>query len=96
MPASGFGFRNLIDTIVDIHGQAERAKYVAIAGSTLLVYDWALNLELEIAYIWKTPWSIGRVVYHFNRVWPLIIIGSVLPSLLPSNQLIAFDLTKYT
>ncbi|KAG8776848.1 hypothetical protein FRC12_000675 [Ceratobasidium sp. 428] len=82
MPTPGPGFLGIIEEIIDLHGKGQRAKYVAIAGSTLLIYDWLLNLDLEVAYIWKRPWSVGRAVYHFNRVWPVIILGTVLPKTL--------------
>ncbi|ELU38544.1 P16-Arc domain-containing protein [Rhizoctonia solani AG-1 IA] len=56
------------------HGVKPTNVFSAIP-CTLLLYDWLTNLDSEIEYIWGTAWSLGRITYHMNRVWPIIVLS---------------------
>ncbi|KAG9313156.1 hypothetical protein JVU11DRAFT_6606 [Chiua virens] len=47
-------------------------KSVAFAGNTLLLYDYFLTLPLEVSYIWKSPWSLVKVLFLVNRYGNLV------------------------
>ncbi|KAG8739808.1 hypothetical protein FRC10_005153 [Ceratobasidium sp. 414] len=49
-----------------------------VATRTVLLYDIIVNLDFEIRYIWTKPWSLVRFLYHFNRVWPVLLLGCLL------------------
>ncbi|KAJ1306296.1 hypothetical protein OPQ81_010997 [Rhizoctonia solani] len=76
IPASSSA--QLVDSIAEIHDQLLTARYMAIAGFTLLVYDWLTTLDKEIKFIWRKKWTFARVVYHLNRLLPLLLFGVVL------------------
>ncbi|CAE6527051.1 unnamed protein product [Rhizoctonia solani] len=78
MTAAASQYKAFLDLIDLIHVQAETARYLAISGITLLVYDWLSTLDKEVEYIWGRKWSLARAVYHLNRVLPVLLIGSVL------------------
>ncbi|CAE6432104.1 unnamed protein product [Rhizoctonia solani] len=82
MSLPGFELKDIVDTIIFYHGQQQIAKYLAVVSITLLVYDWVLNLDLEVAFIWGHSWSWGRVIYHTNRVWPIALLGITLSVIL--------------
>ncbi|PFH49735.1 hypothetical protein AMATHDRAFT_62601 [Amanita thiersii Skay4041] len=42
------------------------------------VYDYLLTLDLEIQWIWKSRWSIVRVLYHLVRFLPFISLFVIL------------------
>ncbi|CAE7107048.1 unnamed protein product [Rhizoctonia solani] len=78
MSLFGLPTGELVDTIVFYHGQHQLAKYIAIVSLTLLVYDWIINIDLEVEFVWRASWSWGRVIYHANRIWSLTLLGTVL------------------
>ncbi|CAE6432110.1 unnamed protein product [Rhizoctonia solani] len=82
MSLPGLGSKDILGTIIFYHDQQQLAKYLFVASITLLVYDWALNVDLEAAFIWRHSWSWGRVIYHANRAWPIVLLGSTLTVIL--------------
>lgn len=44
--------------------------------TTLLVYDWICTLDQEVVHIWSKPgpWSLGSVIFLFNRYMPFVDI----------------------
>ncbi|CAE6417288.1 unnamed protein product [Rhizoctonia solani] len=68
-------YKPFLDLINAIHLQAETARYLAISGIALLLYDWLTTLDEEVKYIWGRKWTLARMVYHLNRVLPLLLIG---------------------
>ncbi|KAJ1300738.1 hypothetical protein OPQ81_002381 [Rhizoctonia solani] len=76
------GLKDIVDTITFYHGQQQLAKYLAVVSMTILIYDWVLNIDLEVALIWGHAWSLGRVIYHANRVWPIALLGATLTVIL--------------
>lgn len=82
MSLPGAHGKEIVDTIISLRSQQELAKYLAIASLTLLVYDWLLNLDFEVKFIWGSPWSWGRLAYHVVRIWPLVLLCITLPVIL--------------
>ncbi|CAE6334831.1 unnamed protein product [Rhizoctonia solani] len=76
--STGFQSKGFLDVINAIHVQAELARYLAISGIALLTYDWLSTLDKEVEYTWSRKWSLARIVYHLNRVLPVLLIGTVL------------------
>ncbi|KAJ3973388.1 hypothetical protein EV361DRAFT_900365 [Lentinula raphanica] len=52
-------------------------QYANLAGSALLVYDYLLNLDDEIEFIWKKSWSIGKVLFILSRYYSLLATAVV-------------------
>lgn len=61
-------FLNLIIPIVE---QIFDIRYNAVAAVSIVVYDYFLTLDLEIEHIWKSRWSIGKVLFLINRYYTL-------------------------
>ncbi|CAE6496641.1 unnamed protein product [Rhizoctonia solani] len=76
--ASVSQYKPFLDLIDAIHSQVEIARYLAISGIALLIYDWLTTLDLEVEYTWSRKWTLARVVYHLNRVLPISLIGAIL------------------
>ncbi|CAE6334853.1 unnamed protein product [Rhizoctonia solani] len=70
--------RELVDSIIASYGQLQTSRHMAIAALTLLVFDWLVTLDKEIEFIWGRRWSFARVVYHLNRVLPLLLFSVIL------------------
>ncbi|KAG7085761.1 hypothetical protein E1B28_003302 [Marasmius oreades] len=43
-----------------------------VVSATLLVYDYLCTLEQELAYVWSRPWSLGSIMFLFNRYLPFV------------------------
>ncbi|KAH7335013.1 hypothetical protein B0J17DRAFT_720535 [Rhizoctonia solani] len=71
-------YEPFLDFITATRGQSMIARYLAVSGIALLVYDWLTNLDKEVEYAWSRKWTLARVVYHLNRVLPIVLIGVVL------------------
>ncbi|QRW25540.1 F-box-like domain protein [Rhizoctonia solani] len=76
--ANGSQFKGFIELVDAIHVQAELARYLAISGIALLIYDWLSTLDKEVEYTWSRKWTFARIVYHLNRVLPVLLIGTIL------------------
>ncbi|PFH45091.1 hypothetical protein AMATHDRAFT_163085, partial [Amanita thiersii Skay4041] len=42
------------------------------------VFDYLLTLDLEIQWIWKSRWSVVRVLYHLLRFFPFFSLSVIL------------------
>lgn len=51
----------------------EKARTLAIAAFTLLVYEYTITLDKEIEYFWNGHWTISRVLYLVNRYLPILV-----------------------
>ncbi|KAF6749115.1 hypothetical protein DFP72DRAFT_1049203 [Ephemerocybe angulata] len=47
-------------------------KQLTASAWTLVIYDYLLTFETEVATIWPSPWSIGLPLFYLNRYFPLI------------------------
>lgn len=45
----------------------ERFSPSAVAAFALLLYDWIICLDVEIAYVWPARWSLGKTLYFIQR-----------------------------
>jgi len=51
-----------LDDLVSIKEQWLLGSYLTVAGATVMVYDCLRSLDLEVEYIWKSNWSIIKVL----------------------------------
>ncbi|CAE6477570.1 unnamed protein product [Rhizoctonia solani] len=75
----------LVDMIAHVHTEAETTRFITLAACTLFLYDFITTIDYEVKYIWSNNWSIPRVVFHLNRVWPAIVIGLAIPAVTISS-----------
>ncbi|XP_006463677.1 hypothetical protein AGABI2DRAFT_120486 [Agaricus bisporus var. bisporus H97] len=47
-------------------------SFASVAGTTIMVLDWLLNIHHEIRLIWRANWSITKVLYLSARYIPFI------------------------
>ncbi|KAF9483657.1 hypothetical protein BDN70DRAFT_990192 [Pholiota conissans] len=52
--------------------EAQTRNYVATSCITVLAYDIVLYFDEEVIYIWRSLWSIPKLLYVFCRYYPLI------------------------
>ncbi|KDR73930.1 hypothetical protein GALMADRAFT_594252 [Galerina marginata CBS 339.88] len=48
--------------------------YIWFASYTIVLYDYACTIETEVKHVWSCPWSIGLVLFYFNRYLPFVDI----------------------
>ncbi|KAJ7132938.1 hypothetical protein C8R46DRAFT_1362386 [Mycena filopes] len=56
------------DVLASLRLQA--VKYVNAAATVILVFDWALTLQLEVSLIWPSKWSAAKILYLSSRYTP--------------------------
>ncbi|CAE6535099.1 unnamed protein product [Rhizoctonia solani] len=69
----------ILDLFLEAYNNVEVAKNLALASVTFFVYDMLITLGPEIRYVWTAKWGYGRIAFHFNRVWSIIVLGIYLP-----------------
>ncbi|KAG9315452.1 hypothetical protein JVU11DRAFT_3063 [Chiua virens] len=47
-------------------------QLVAVAGQSLLVYDYFLTFNYELSYIWDARWTVVKAIFLFNRYGTLV------------------------
>lgn len=47
----------------------------AVAYYSILVWDWIVSLSTEYHLIWKTDWTVYKVLYVINRYWTLFALA---------------------
>ncbi|KAF8887336.1 hypothetical protein BD779DRAFT_1527552 [Infundibulicybe gibba] len=57
--------------------QVQIATYFNVASIAVLVYDWFLTFELELASIWSAPWNLGTLLYTTGK-WPFSVLLSLI------------------
>ncbi|KAF8591654.1 hypothetical protein K439DRAFT_778639 [Ramaria rubella] len=50
-------------------------KYSMVASLTFLVYDYLLNFDVELEFVWKLRWSFGKMLYLFNRYFAPVALS---------------------
>lgn len=73
------------EAAIEMFRAIEGTKYLAIAASTILVYDILCTIDSEIKYIWASKWSFGRAIFHINRVWAVVVLSVYVPTLFMYN-----------
>ncbi|KAG8692957.1 hypothetical protein FRC08_009430 [Ceratobasidium sp. 394] len=48
-------------------------NHLIVAATTLFIYDAVLTFSTEVKHIWFHQWNFGRISFHFNRIWGLLI-----------------------
>ncbi|KIM32256.1 hypothetical protein M408DRAFT_20573 [Serendipita vermifera MAFF 305830] len=54
---------------------AAQARYLSGAAVTLVIYDWSLLFQKEYNTIWKSRWTLAKVLYYFI---PLVSVPMLL------------------
>ncbi|KAF4600509.1 hypothetical protein EYR38_005138 [Pleurotus pulmonarius] len=79
-----------VDTPLITHSLTlvQQSSYVQITGAAVLLYDYTLTVHDECRLVWRAPWSIGKVLFLFNRYPPFVDAGiGVYRSIAPSIPL---------
>jgi len=63
-----------VSKIVEIYQTIYPSRYASLAASAIIVYDHLLTLDNEMELIWKSSWSIGKVLFIINRYYTLISV----------------------
>ncbi|KAF8513395.1 hypothetical protein JB92DRAFT_2924187 [Gautieria morchelliformis] len=56
--------------------QYSPTKYGAVAALAMLTYDYALTFDDEFEFVWKRRWSLGKILFIFNRYFGLLSLLS--------------------
>ncbi|KAF8492111.1 hypothetical protein JB92DRAFT_3004519 [Gautieria morchelliformis] len=51
--------------------------YGAVAALTMITYDYAITFDDEFEFVWKRPWSLGKILFLFNRYFGLLTFLSI-------------------
>jgi len=57
---------------IGIVSQVQQVNLGCIGAGALLIYDWSLCIGEEINLIWRSAWSIPKVLYIFSRYFAII------------------------
>jgi len=61
------------DTEIAVLASASQAvTYVYLSMLTILVHEWLILLNREVEYIWKSKWTISKIIYIITRYGPFI------------------------
>ncbi|KAF8513376.1 hypothetical protein JB92DRAFT_2924073 [Gautieria morchelliformis] len=52
-------------------------KYGAVAALAMLTYDCAITFDDEFEFVWKRRWSLGKILFIFNRYFGLLSLLSI-------------------
>ncbi|KAF9000998.1 hypothetical protein BDQ17DRAFT_1410107 [Cyathus striatus] len=47
-------------------------NYVNVSTLAILIFEYIITFELEVKFIWKSPWTFGKVLYLAVRYIPFI------------------------
>lgn len=64
-----------LDTLWTLFFELQVSRYMAAAGLTIMAYDWALTLSVEIRYIWKARWTVVKAIFLINRYLLPLTVG---------------------
>ncbi|PFH48724.1 hypothetical protein AMATHDRAFT_49278 [Amanita thiersii Skay4041] len=53
-----------------------KSNYIEVAGTAVLYYDYLLTFDSEVALIWKSPWSLVKVLFLIMRYAPFVDVTS--------------------
>ncbi|KAL1708920.1 hypothetical protein EV121DRAFT_267639 [Schizophyllum commune] len=79
----------IIETLVQRLWDLQATHCAHVASSTIIVFDHLITLDDEIQLIWKSSWSLGKILFMFNRYFGLASVvvnlyGLFTPSLTDS------------
>ncbi|KAL1741999.1 hypothetical protein HDZ31DRAFT_44223 [Schizophyllum fasciatum] len=61
----------IIETLVQRLWDLQATHCAHVASSTIIVFDHLITLEAEIQLIWRSSWSLGKLLFIFNRYFGL-------------------------
>ncbi|KAI0319444.1 hypothetical protein OF83DRAFT_790757 [Amylostereum chailletii] len=61
-----------LNFILHFAGQAQAFQYVQVAGMALFAYDSVILFTDEVNLIWKSRWTIPKVLYFLSRYVPFV------------------------
>ncbi|KAF8873954.1 hypothetical protein BD779DRAFT_280047 [Infundibulicybe gibba] len=56
--------------------QARTPAYFSVTSVSVLIYDWFLTIDSELAFIWNPKWNLGTLLYFLTR-YPTFIDTAV-------------------
>ncbi|KAF9464917.1 hypothetical protein BDZ94DRAFT_1320782 [Collybia nuda] len=80
---------SLMDSALKIADIRQSVQYVNVASLAVLVYDYFQTLELEVELVWKSSWSISKVVFLLARYPTFVDVPLILYYTL--NQGMSYD-----
>ncbi|KAJ6568867.1 hypothetical protein B0H19DRAFT_688381 [Mycena capillaripes] len=79
------GFFSEQDALASMRLQA--VKYLDVAATVVLVFDYCLTLNLEVSLIWPSRWSLTKILYVLSRYPAFFDVPLVLYYLTPTVSL---------
>ncbi|RPD64779.1 hypothetical protein L227DRAFT_591105 [Lentinus tigrinus ALCF2SS1-6] len=73
---------NELNELVRSLDALERARYLSIACTCVLAYDFMLTFGDEVRYFWNSPWSLSRGLFFLNRYIPPCVMAVCLVAFL--------------
>jgi len=64
--------------LVESASLLQQVKYMDVASMTILVFDYLLSLELEVSLVWRSQWSISKILFMCSRYPAFIDVPLVL------------------
>ncbi|KAJ7050358.1 hypothetical protein C8F01DRAFT_1264234 [Mycena amicta] len=55
-------------------GDIQTIRFAQLASSAIIIFDHAITLDEEVELIWKSSWSMGKVLFIINRYYTLISV----------------------
>jgi len=52
----------------------QTTRYSQLASSAIIIFDHIITLDEEVELIWKSSWSMGKVLFVINRYYTLISV----------------------
>ncbi|KAJ7624812.1 hypothetical protein FB45DRAFT_924267 [Roridomyces roridus] len=75
---------SLVDLISTGLHDIQATRYAQLASSAIIVFDHIITLDQEVDLIWKSSWSMGKILFIINRYYTLT---SVIPTITDSVRL---------
>ncbi|CAE6416700.1 unnamed protein product [Rhizoctonia solani] len=92
----------LLDLLLEAYHKVEIAKNMALASVAFFVYDLLITIGPEIRHVWSSKWGYGRLAFHFNRIWSIIVLAVYVPMIfsynvpIPRLAFFVFDIRSFT
>ncbi|KAJ7131507.1 hypothetical protein C8R43DRAFT_659575 [Mycena crocata] len=52
----------------------QATRFAQLASSAIIIFDHVITLDEEVELIWKSSWSMGKVLFVINRYYTLISV----------------------
>ncbi|EJD40942.1 hypothetical protein AURDEDRAFT_169920 [Auricularia subglabra TFB-10046 SS5] len=62
---------------IDAFRQAQISNYAGVSSLAVLVYDMTLTHSLEAKHIWRSRWSVPKIMYLFARYYALFHLSLI-------------------